>query len=253
MLGCHTRRDHLRLAEEALAERRVRRLRPGQDAEGDRAVERGLDGAVQRAHLALVQDGVDAVARRRGRQVRARRLGRRPRGLGRGRRRAVAQDPLQRVHQLSGVVAPAGVAELDRLAAGEGLEVAGEGVHRRHARPVHQDRDHPDPAGQRRGDLQADEVARAVQAPAALGVRRRQPLVADHRQQHVAGADRPLDALHEVAAGLDGVHVHEDPLGAEPGGQVLAQPARVPRAVLAAVGDEDAGHGVPPGAHDIPP
>jgi len=64
-----------------------------------------------------------------------------------------------------------------------------------HPRPVDQDGDDQDAAGQRRLQFQADVVARVVQALAGD----RQPVVADEQDNYVARADRGGDRLGEVA------------------------------------------------------
>ena len=64
----------------------------------------------------------------------------------------------------------------------------------------------------------------------------------DQRQDDVAVTDRLFDALDEVLAGGDRVHVHEHAALAEARLERVREPPGVGGAVLAPVVDEDARH-----------
>lgn len=81
----------------------------------------------------------------------------------------------------------------------------------RHASVFQKDGDHGDPALQRGRHLDPNEVLRVVKPPAPERILHREPLVSDEGEQDIARRDRLLDHVHEVDAGLDGVHVHKHP------------------------------------------
>jgi len=101
---------------------------------------------------------------------------------------------------------------------------------RGHPRPVDEDRDDLDTARQGRLDLDADEVVR----PGSRG----QPLVADEREEHIAGRDRGRDHVGEVVPELNRVDVPDDLLPAEMPGQPVGQPRGLVRRIGTPVADE---------------
>jgi hypothetical protein len=88
-------------------------------------------------------------------------------------------------------------------------------------------------------DLQPHEVIGTVKPTPPIRIGDGKPLVADQRQQHIAGSDRSGDDLDEVVAKFDGVHVLEDLAVSVVGGEPIEQPAGRVGRVLPPVADED--------------
>jgi hypothetical protein len=88
-------------------------------------------------------------------------------------------------------------------------------------------------------DLQPHEVIGTVKPTPPIRIGDGEPLVADQRQQHIAGSDRSGDGLDEVVAKLDGIHVFEDLAAAEVDCEPIEQPARRIGGVLPPIADED--------------
>ena len=88
---------------------------------------------------------------------------------------------LQRLDQLFGVVAPAAVRELDRLAARELGERRRQVRRCRHGRAFDQHGNDRHPRRQRELDFEAHEVVRVIEAAAAFGVASVEPAPADDR------------------------------------------------------------------------
>ena len=78
-----------------------------------------------------------------------------------------------------------------------------------------------------------------VEATAAVRIGDGQPVLADQRQQHVAGPDRAGDHLNEVVAQLDRVDVLEDLPAAVVVGEPVVEPAGLLGGLIAPVADED--------------
>src|SRR6266542_441142 len=88
-------------------------------------------------------------------------------------------------------------------------------------------------------DLQPHEVIGVIETTPPMLVGDRQPLIADQRQQHVAGPDCSGDHLDEVVAQLDRVDVLEDLAAAEAVSEPVEQPAGRVGGLLPPVADED--------------
>jgi hypothetical protein len=94
-------------------------------------------------------------------------------------------------------------------------------------------------ATERCRDLHSNEVLRIVESATATGVRRAQPVPADHRDKRITGTHRSLETVDEVLPRSDCIDVDEHIVGAEVISQPIRQSAGVRRAVLAPVTDED--------------
>jgi hypothetical protein len=136
------------------------------------------------------------------------------------------------------------VGQFDGLASHQRLELARQGLQGGHGRAVEQDRHDPDIPCQGGTGLQADEVVRIIQPPAPGGVGDVEPFVADQDDQHPARGDGLFDRDDEISAGLDALHIHEHPVGAEVGHQPVVQAAGIAGGVVAAIADENAIHGL---------
>ena len=134
--------------------------------------------------------------------------------------------------------------DLDRLAAGERLEVVRQFIGARHDRAAHQHRHHADVALQGGAGLEADEVVGIIEPPASCGIGGRRPLVADDDDEHLAGTDRRLDRGDEIDPGLDSLDIHEDAIGTEMRRQAVVDPARIAGRVVTSIADEDSVHAV---------
>ena len=143
-------------------------------------------------------------------------------------------------HQVGDVAPEALVGHVVLLAADEVADVLGQvlpiGQRRHMPCAPDQHRDDHDLARQCPGYLLAHVVG-----PSAGGPRLEllQPARADDRDEHVAGAERRLQLLVEDLARQQVLDVHEDVGAAEPGGQPVAELARVSGNVIAAVADEN--------------
>src|SRR4051794_41587434 len=84
-----------------------------------------------------------------------------------------------------------------------------------------------------------------VEAALAIVPHDGEPLLPDHDNSGIAGANGRLDNLDEVDTGLNGVDVHEDLLFAEVLAEPVVEAPSVRRAVLTSVADEDTEHGPP--------
>ncbi len=112
--------------------------------------------------------------------------------------------------------------------------------------------------GKRALDLDAHEIGWIVEAAASGRILRIQPSMADEGEHDVAAGDARFDRRHVVDARLDVVDVDEHGVGAERGRQRVVNAARISRAVVSTVVDEDSGHAdiagrsprVVPTAHD---
>jgi hypothetical protein len=152
----------------------------------------------------------------------------------------VGQHALDRLEQPFGVIGEALVTHRQGVAPGKTGQWPGKVAESRHRRALDEDRDHPHVAFQGRLELQPDEVVGVLEPSPAVSVGRRDPLRADHRQQHLAGADRTGDDLGEVDPQVDGGDIHEHPLGAEALGEPVVQPSGEVAALLTPIADEDA-------------
>ena len=150
---------------------------------------------------------------------------------------------IQNGRQAFDVRVPSSVAQLDGLPSGEPFEIGRELRSGWHGRSFDQNGNDPHVAAEGDADLETDEIVRNVQPPTAGPVGARQPLPADDREQHIAGADGALEDVHEVDAGFDVRDVHEHRGPAEPGPQVVEEPAGMTGAVFTPVADEDTWRG----------
>jgi hypothetical protein len=103
-------------------------------------------------------------------------------------------------------------------------------------------RDYNDPSPQCLGDLFAYVVVLAARGPCTQQVH---PARADDGDQHIAGVERLRQLLIEALAGQQVVDVHEHAIAAEPGGEAVADAARISCNVIAAIADEN------PGRHEL--
>jgi hypothetical protein len=152
-----------------------------------------------------------------------------------------AKDAIKDSRQTVDVRVPSGVAQLDGLPSGEPFEIGWELRSGWHSRTFDQHGNDSHVAGEGDADLETDEIVWIVQPATAVPVGARQPLPADDREQHIAGTDGALEDVHEVDAGFDVRDVHEHRGSAEPGPQVVEEPAGMAGAVFTPVADEDAG------------
>ena len=157
-------------------------------------------------------------------------------------RPAVSEIALQGRCELRHIGVPPGVTELRGIAPSQCLQVRRQLLFARHRRPLHQHGNDRDVPPQRGGYFQPNEVLRGVETPSPVLVGGMQPVPADQRQQHVAGADMLIDAAAKVAARLDAGNVDEDAILAETRLQTLEQATGLPLAIIASVTDEDARH-----------
>ena len=113
------------------------------------------------------------------------------------------------------VVIEAGVADLDGIASGQlrdvGRQVRGLG----YAGAFDQGGDDELIAGERFADLGFDEVVRMVELAVAVGVSGGEPVLANDRDQRVAGRDLIGDDFREVRAGHERVQISEYVLASE--------------------------------------
>jgi hypothetical protein len=138
---------------------------------------------------------------------------------------------------------PRAVANPHSIPDGEQPEIFGQLSCRRHRRPLHDNRDHPDAAPERSGDFRSHVVIGIVQPAAAAGVLRIQPVRTDYREQHVTSVQRLVQCLDEILAGSDVTDVHEHVISAETPIEFPRERAGKTGAVVAAIADEDPGHG----------
>jgi len=113
----------------------------------------------------------------------------------------------------------------------------------RHCRAVDQDRNDRNIAFERRLDLDADEVARVVEAAPVLTVGARNPMLADDSQERVALSDAVGKDINKIEAGRNRVHVEKDVLASQPVRQTI-DPPREAAGILSPIADEDAGQHV---------
>jgi hypothetical protein len=151
----------------------------------------------------------------------------------------LGEGPVQYREQPAGIEVEACRAELQGLAAYQRGQAGRQLISPGHPRPVHQNWDDAYVAGQGSLDLQPHEVSGIVEAAPPMLVGDRQPLIADQRQQHIAGPDCSGDHLDEVVAQLDRVDVLEDLAAAEVVGEPVEQPAGRVGGLLPPVADED--------------
>ena len=155
--------------------------------------------------------------------------------------RPLAKHAIQNLRQAFDVRVPSSVTKFDGLPSGEPFEIGWKLRSGWHDRSFDQHGNDPHVAGEGDPDLEPDEIVRIVKPPAAVPVGACQPLPAHDREQHIAGTDGALEDVHEVDAGFDVRDVHEHRGRAEPGPQVVEEPARMAGTVLTPVADEDAG------------
>jgi len=95
-------------------------------------------------------------------------------------------------------------------------------------------------------DLDAHVVVRVIEPPAALlraiRVAGIEPMVADHRQQHIALVDRVAETLAKIHADRNGVGVQEDGPIPEVALQTVVEPPGDIGTVITPVRDEQLGH-----------
>jgi hypothetical protein len=108
-----------------------------------------------------------------------------------------------------------------------------------HPCTANQDGDDSDVARQGRLDLQANEVARVVEAPLPVLVADRQPSVTDEGEQHIAGANGVGDHLGEIVTRLNRVDIFEDLVSAELRNKVVVEPSGGEVGFASPVADED--------------
>src|ERR1700674_5214846 len=134
------------------------------------------------------------------------------------------------------------MAKLERVPAGQALEVLRQLGFDRHVGAIDEHRDYRNVALERRGDLDADVIPVALEPLSALLVLRLEPMRSDQRQQHVALRDLGIELLDKIEARLDGVDIDEEVAAREALGEMIVEPARYARCVVSPVVDEDAGH-----------
>ena len=170
---------------------------------------------------------------------------------------------LQGRRELSEIGVPPRVTELCGVAPSQCLQVRRQFFLARHRRPLNEHGNDGDVPPQRGGYFQPNEILRGIEAPSPVLVGGVQPVPADQRQQHVAGADMLIDDAAKVAARLDTVNVDEDAILPETRLQALEQAAGLSLAIIASVTNKDARHwplrvtcaevaGVQPLAYTIP-
>ena len=126
------------------------------------------------------------------------------------------------------------------MTAGERLQVFWQVVLGRRDGVVQQDRNGQRVGPLKRvGDLNPDEIAAVVQPPLPRLRLHREPFGADQGEEDVAGADLILQHFHEVLAGRDFLHIHEDAIVGELMAQAVVEPRGGPLAVRPPVRDED--------------
>ena len=91
-------------------------------------------------------------------------------------------------------------------------------------------------------DFQTHEIIGIIEAPCAGLVGRFQPLVSDDREQHMALVNTLLDCIPEIGSELDRVDVLKQMLLAKGCFQVIENPARNIRRILASIRDKDVSH-----------
>ena len=188
---------------------------------------------------------------------RARRLRRKPLRLGPGRSFGLSRprrrprpggvslaklilELRERFREPLGVGVETAVRNLDGLPPGELLQAIRQVSGLRHCRAVDQDRNDGNIAFERRLDLDADEVARIVEAAPVLTVGARNPMLADDGQEHVALADALGKDINKIEAGRDRVHIEKDILASQPVRQTIIDPPRETAGILSPIADEDA-------------
>lgn len=149
-------------------------------------------------------------------------------------------EPFERRNEATDVVAPAVVADVERVSPGERDEALGQLIRGRHLGLLDQSRDQPNAAIEGGFDLEADEILWIVEPPTTPPVANLHPLSPDDCNESVAGAHGVLDRLGEVHARLDRVDVHEDVFLAEALGELVVEATGVTGRLLATVVDEDA-------------
>ena len=186
-------------------------------------------GGVRRRRRSRL-DGLD-----RGRDRRA--LGGRL-GPGRGRHRDGPQHVLERAHQPPDVIAPAQIAQFERVTAGERPQFRRQVLGMRHASAADEQRNHADVATAQGGlDLEPNEVLRVGDAGPVPAVRERRPCRPDNHEEDMARADDLADPIDEVDARLQ-LDVHEHVAFTEAGRHRVVQPPGVRCGFFAPVTDE---------------
>src|SRR5215472_3981484 len=119
----------------------------------------------------------------------------------------------------------------------------------RHLGAIQQDRDDRNVALEGYPDFDSHEIIRVIQAAVAIFIPRIEPVGSDHREQHVTLGDLLAEHLDKVDPQRDGVDVHEQEVTAELPFQPIMHAARMTRAIVAAIADEDLGrhHQTPSG------
>ena len=90
-----------------------------------------------------------------------------------------------------------------------------------------------------RGDLNADEVARIIEATLAGVVLRVEPARSNQGQQHIALGNLFLQDLGKLCSKRNGINVHEQKVSAKLPLQPVMNSAGVASGIVAAIGDED--------------
>jgi hypothetical protein len=140
-----------------------------------------------------------------------------PQGLGLPPRLLLGESLFYDPDQPAGIgLKPVGI-QLKGLPVDQLAETGWQLVRMWHPGLSHQDRDDSHLALQRGFNLDAHEIVRVLQAPAAGLVGDREPLGTDQHEQHITGPDGVGDDLGEVIPQLDRVHVLENLVGPEMG------------------------------------
>ena len=147
-------------------------------------------------------------------------------------------DAFERVDQARDIQPPAGVRQLERVAARQVLDRLGKVARGRHLGVLHEDRDDAGRTGERVLDLDAQVVVGIVETPNALALEA-EPARADDDQHDIAALQRLVDDVGKVLTGTDRIEVDEDVVVPELIGEGVVETARLPRRVLAAIADED--------------
>ena len=137
---------------------------------------------------------------------------------------------------------PAGIAERERVAVGQPAQGRRQRLGRGHRRPADQHRNQGFPRGERELDLAAHVVAGIVE-PTPAPVARVEPARTDHHQHRLHLLQGLLDDHTEIGPCGDVVDIAEHAVGAEAAFERVGEPPGEAGAVVAAVGDEDLGHG----------
>ena len=176
-----------------------------------------------------------------------------PRRKQHAQRRRNAHQPRQRLYpqsqrglrrrngfnQALRVFANLAVAESQRVDVGQARNVGRQAGFGRHARAVHQHRNHPLAGAQGQGDLMAHIVAGHLNAGPAVVACQRGPQGANDGDYNIAVLEVALDLGDESLAVLDRLDIKKNLRRAKCGDQLGVKRMRVHGAVVAPVADED--------------